>query len=933
MMKQPGGSKKLRLWGSRAPLLILVYVLFPAAALGQIGDYSSHSVTDTGLRIIAGSDTLVFGFYASDVVRVDFLPGGAQRPGSSYVLIRDPSPSVTFSVDDTGGSLRVETSDLAVTIAKYPVRVSYQDSQGRELVAEPAASGFTASGDLRRVSFRLPPDLHFYGTGERGTGIDLRGQNFSTYNSQYYGYSGPLETMNINIPFLATSSGYALYFESPIPATMDLGESDPGVFYYEIAGGELAYFLIIGSEVPEQIERYTWLTGRQPLPPKWALGYIQSKYGYRNRSEAESMVQTMRDKAIPADAIVLDLYWFWQMGDLAWNTSAFPDPAGMIGDFLTQGFKTIVITEPYFTQYCINYPFLTGAGSDFVGQAPWGGPYYLGGWWSCGCDAVLFDMTDPDAQAWLWERYEDFMTAGVAGLWTDLGEPERHPWDMEHSIGETPEVHNIYNLLWAKTMFEGFGGYRPDERIVNLTRSGYAGIQRYGVLTWSGDVSRSFGGLAVQPAIMLNMGLSGMSYHSSDLGGFAGWTSSELYSRWIEFGAFNPVMRAHGVDNQATEPWGFGAEAESIAARFIRLRYRLLPYIYALARENHEIGMPIVRPLFFLDPNDPTLTGKCDAYLFGPDLLVAPVVEHGQREKGVYLPEGYWVDYWTDSLYQGGSTVTVDAPLDRLPLFLRSGAIIPMQQVMDYVGAKEPDTLLLDVIPAFSGLRETFTLYEDDDESLDYRQGEYAKITLSQVLTGNAADTVLDLAVAAAQGGFPEMLATRTVLASVRLVQDSPDRVYLGVDSLASYPTKSELLQAGDGYFYDAGLRQLLVKFDHDVSLASAISIEGIHLPAGLPGPGGEPAEISLGQNHPNPFTHTTTISFTLGKAQRVNLEVFNLLGQRVITLLEADRPAGTHNVYWDGSATRGSASAPGIYFYRISTGKASRTRKMILVR
>ena len=913
-------------------LSVLACLVLPTAVLGQIGGYSSHHATTTGLEVIAGGDTLVFSLYAPDIVRVDFRPGGAGLADSTPVVIREPSETIPFDVIDSGDSIVLSTSAFEAIIAKYPVRIAYYDTEGNELLAEPASGGLTASGTLRRAAFELPADLHLYGTGQRGIGIDLRGHSFGTYNTPSYGYSGPLETMGLNIPFLATSSGYALYFESPIPATMDLGEYDSSVFTYDIYDGELSYFFMAGSDVPAQLERYTWLTGRQPLPPKWALGYIQSKYGYRNRADAEAMVATMRSKGIPADAIVLDLFWFNQMGDLAWNQSAFPDPSTMIDNFLAHGFKTIVITEPYFTEYCVNYPLLTGSASDFVGQAPWGGPYYLGGWWSCGCNALLFDMTNPDARTWFWERHEEFMDEGVAGLWTDLGEPENHPWEMEHFGGHTRVVHNIYNLLWARTLYEGFAGYRPGERIVNLSRSGYAGIQRYGVFTWSGDVSRSFGGLAVQLPIMLNMALSGMSYHSSDLGGFTGWASDELYIRWMEFGALNPVMRAHGVDNQATEPWGYGNQAEEIARDYISLRYRLLPYIYTLAHENYETGTPMVRPLFFHDPFDPALSDRDDAYLLGRDLLVAPVVEDGRRQKSIYLPRGYWVDAWTDSLYEGGQTVTVDAPLDRLPLFVRTGAILPMQRVMDYVGAEPVDTLFLQVYPSFSSALETFTLYEDDEESLDYMQGQYAKIPMHQCVTGNGEDVIFEITIDAAQGSFPEMIPDRTILASVYLVEGSPEVVLLGSDSLAAYPSEQDLMASGDGYFYDTGRRVLLIKFEHEAAVTSGIRIVGIELPAAVSGTEPETGKTFLRQNQPNPFRRDTSIAFSIEKPERVRIEVFNLLGQRVATLLDQDRMPGRHSVTWDGSNSRGDESAPGIYFCRLSTAGDDQTRKMILV-
>jgi hypothetical protein len=301
--------------------------------------------------------------------------------------------------------------------------------------------------------------------------------------------------------------------------------------------------------------------------------------------------------------------------------------------------------------------------------------------------------------------------------------------------------------------------------------------------------------------------------------------------------------------------------------------------------------------------------------------------------KGVYLPDGLWVDYWAGSLHEGGTIVVVEAPLDRLPLFVRAGAIIPMQQVMDYVGEEPADTLMLDVFPTFAGITETFTLYEDDEQSLDYQQGEYAKIPLTQILADNGRDATLGLTVGAAQGSFPEMLASRTVIATIRLVEDAPGPVSLNSDTLDSYSSKAELLLAGDGYFYDDQANLLLIKFEHDVTMTSGISIEEIHLPAGIYEPDPEPGTVLLRQNYPNPFTEETSIKISLGSAERVKLEVFNLLGQKVVTLLDEDRLPGRHIIPWDGTTASGETCAPGIYLYRLTAGEVSQTKKMMLVR
>jgi hypothetical protein len=255
-----------------------------------------------------------------------------------------------------------------------------------------------------------------------------------------------------------------------------------------------------------------------------------------------------------------------------------------------------------------------------------------------------------------------------------------------------------------------------------------------------------------------------------------------------------------------------------------------------------------------------------------------------------------------------------------------------MQPVMDYVGAEPADTMLLQIYPSFSGALETFTLYEDDEESLDYMRGEYAEIPIHQCVTSNGQVVIFEITIDAAGGSFPEMTSSRTILASIYLVEDIPDAVLLGSDTLAAYPSEQDLMAAGDGYFYDAGRRVLLIKFEHDVTVTSGIRIAGIELPAAVSGSEPETGKTFLRQNHPNPFRGDTSIAFSVEKPERVRIEVFNLLGQRIATLIDQDRMPGPHSVTWDGSNSRGEQSAPGIYFCRLSTAGAGQTRKMILI-
>ena len=608
---------------------ILTLQLLCATALSQthLQNFSSYAVDGRSVIVHVDTSTVRFIFYQSDIVRVDYLPLPSSLLDSSYVVVQDTSSAVAVEVTNTDTSLSLSTSSLTITCSKTPFRVSYRTSSSTPLLSEGAAGGFFSSGYGRGVSFLLGANDHFYGTGERGTSLDKRGEQFDSYNDAFYGYSGALPRMNINIPFLASTNGYGLYFDNTYRGTYDLGVSDPSRFVYTASGGELSYYLIVAPTIPAQLERYTWLTGRQPLPPRWAFGYLQSKFGYQTQTEATNIVQMLRSEHIPCDGIILDLYWYNQMGDLAWNSAPWPSPSSMMTDFRRQGIKTIVITEPYVTSLSSNYA--EGSANGYFGKVSNGQTYSLSNWWSCNCNAALVDFTNPAARAWWWSKHPAFLgsdSGGVAGLWTDLGEPERHPSDMQQFLGSAAKIHNMYNLLWAKTVFEGFNALRPGQRTFNLTRSGFAGIQRYGVIPWSGDVANTYTGLAAQLPMLLNMGMSGLAYHNSDIGGFCcGSTPAELYIRWMQYGAFCPVMRAHGT-GRSTEPWGYGAQAEAIARSMIELRYRLLPYTYALAFENYRTGMPLARPLLFDDPTDAGVLSNASTYLWGNDILVSPVV-------------------------------------------------------------------------------------------------------------------------------------------------------------------------------------------------------------------------------------------------------------------------------------------------------------------
>jgi alpha-glucosidase (family GH31 glycosyl hydrolase) len=790
--------------------LLLSIVVVSQALSGEIlpGAYSGFERTGNSFRVHAGTCEIRITFYTPAVARIDFTPFPGTRTDSSMIVIRHPDPGIPVDVRETGASLTFASSHLRIHCAKFPLRVSIADSSGRVLLAEPDEGGMAAVNDERRLRFRLGPKEHFYGTGERGTGLDKRGQAFECYNTQVGGYSTPIATMNINVPFLCSSNGYALLVDNIHRGRFDLGATDGSRSSYTAEGGELTWYVIQGATIPEQLERYTWLTGCQPLPPRWAFGYIQSKNRYRDEAEARAIVKTIRAEMVPCDAIVLDLAWFRHMGDVSWDLSRWPQHESMVSEFAAAGIKTILITEPYIVQPSRN--FMEADSLGYLAKDHEGRTYLLENWWSCrGCNAALIDLTNPGAQRWWWNKHPEAFGKDVAGIWTDLGEPERHPEGMRHFGGSAQAVHNTFNLHWAKTLYEGFLNLRPGARVLNLTRSGFAGIQRYGVLTWSGDVARSFGGLQAQLPMILTMGMSGLAYHHSDIGGYARMTTTpELYVRWMEFGVFSPIARAHGagesVGGSPTEPWQFGPRAKELCRDLLRLRYRLLPYTYTLAHENSMTGMPIARPLFFLDTSDARLADESSSYLWGDALLVSPVVTPGETSKTLYLPRGRWFNFWTDEAFFGRKMIRVDAPLGRVPLFVREGSIIPMAPDMDFSDQRALDTLTLVIYPADTA-ESSFTLYEDDGKTLDHQTGASASTGFTMRWT--TPKRTLRIVAGAARGTYTGSLARRSYLFDIHDIGMPP--VAVRCNGVAVPRRENSTAGGSQGYLYDAGARRL----------------------------------------------------------------------------------------------------------------------------
>ena len=706
-------------------------------------------------------------------------------------------------VEERDDHLMVYLSGLVIRVDRWPLRLHFWDAdehggaQGEPLLSEGPSGGAMMDGWRVGVQFQLHPDDHFLGLGQPDQRLgpiplDHRGRRYPIWHKHLPAPS------RLVLPVLISLRGYGLFIDNPWQAEWDLGAHD-STFNYTAEGGQLVYYFIAGPELPQVLDRLTRLTGRPAMAPRWAFGLLQSKFGYRTQSEVEKLVAAFRARQIPLDAVILDLYWFRHMGDLAFDRTAFPDPEGMIRSLRSQGIRVITIEEPFLTVDSRLYPEAERLG--LLGRRPDGSTYTYPFWAG---RVGLVDFTQPLARQWWADKHKPLMDMGIAGWWADLNEPEEHPADMIHYGGTAPGVHNIFAFQMLRAIALAHQQYRPQQRLFIMSRAGWPGTQALGVGQWSGDVATSWDALANQPVLGLSMGMAGIPYWNTDIGGFAGERpSAELYIRWMQFGAFTPLMRPHG-SQQEREPWAFGPEAEAIAAAYVRLRYRLLPYTYTLAWEAYQRGLPFMRPLILHYPRDPKALSLRDQYLWGRDLLVAPVTQPGTVSRPVYLPEGEWYDFWTNRRIKGGRTVNAPAPLERLPLYVRAGAIIP-EAPAGQSTAGNWEELTLNVYPGPEGA--SFTLYEDDGETMSYTQGHFATTRFTFQPEGRGGT----LQIEAPEGCYDGMPATRRYRPAIRLPK-RPRAVSANGAALTARRSRESLERVDSGWWYDQKLKVLHVK-------------------------------------------------------------------------------------------------------------------------
>lgn len=734
---------------------------------------------------------------APDIVRVRFSPTQAFGRDHSYAVATADLGDRAATFDVGSERSTIATAALKVTIRHSPFRVAFADAAGESLDEDDDLRGIGFAGTQVKVWKRMRDDEHLVGLGEKNGRLDKRGpqlggSSFTMWTTDAYDYGDDTDPLYASIPFFMVIRGgraHGIFFDNTFRSFFDLGHESEQRISFGAEDGELDYYFIYGPEPKRVVERYTALTGRMPLPPRWALGFHQCRYSYYPEAKVRYIADGFRVRNIPADVIWLDIHYLDGYNPFTWDKQRFPDPAKLAADLRGQGFRLVTIVDPHPKKQPGWWVYDSGLAGDHFVKNP-DGTVLEAPVWPSNAErnpgpSVFPDFSKPAAREWWGGLFKFYTDVGIAGIWNDMNEPavflepyHSMPFDARHdNEGESAghrEIHNVYGSLMTRGTYEGLLRLRPNERPFVLTRASFAGGQRYAAL-WPGDNTSDWGHLRTTIPMLAGLGLSGFAFVGSDIGGFAKAPSAELVTRWLQLGVFYPFMRMHtefGSPDQ--EPWSYGTRHEQLNRRAIELRYELLPHVYNVMQEASETGAPAFRPLFLEFPTDEQTYKVNDQILFGRDVLVAPVLREGVTERNVYLPAGEWYDFWTGRRHAGGGQMRVPVTLESLPVYVRGGAFVFRQPVVQHTGEMPGNPLDVYVYPA---VESEAAFYEDDGQTRDYLKGAFLKRRFAQRRAGGGCT----IEVGAAEGSWRP--AARELRLRV-LFDGAPRRVLLGREAL-----------------------------------------------------------------------------------------------------------------------------------------------------
>lgn len=699
---------------------------------------------------------------APDLFRVGLFPHGRTVDYDSVAVMKRDWDVDRIAIEERSSEVTITTSFATAHLSLNPLRIGFTDYVGRAFALDdtqlgmgsfalpeqiPSLEAFNllnpvgTLGTPTRVYKQHIAGSHYFGCGERTGEFDKTGSHQVFWNvDPLPGHTTLQNNLYVSIPFtvvLADGQAWGLFLDSTTRVEFDLAREEPHRSWFGTSNGNLVYYVFCGPTIQDVLARYTELTGHTPLPPLWSLGNGQSRFSYQSADEVRTIARTFRERDIPCDTLYLDIDVLDGYRVFTWDQKHFPDPAGLIAELRAMGFHVVCIVDAGVKVDEMYDVYTDGRERDLYCKSPQGQDYQNAVWPGI---CVFPDFTSTQTRIWWGEQHRVLLDAGVAGIWSDMNEPALfiplnstmpanvvHPGDGHVRLHV--QVHNAYGSLMVRSTREGLLRLRPEQRPFIISRSGYAGIQRDAVV-WTGDNSSTWEHLAMSVSQLLNLGLSGVGWAGVDIGGYYGDSNGELLARWTEFGIFQAFCRNHAEKQTChQEPWVFGEPYETVCRAMLKLRQRLLPYLYTLFDECHRTGTPILRPLFWAYPNDPTCSTINDEVLCGNALLVAPITRPGTEHRHVYLPEGDWFHYWTGNHVTGPAHILAHAPLGQPALYVRANIVVPLWSALNSIADDYTDPLTLLLYP-YQGSGRAI-LYEDAGNGYEYTNGMYARRSIT----------------------------------------------------------------------------------------------------------------------------------------------------------------------------------------------------------
>ena len=647
-----------------------------------------------------------------------------------YSVVVQPK-SIDFDLEEFEDKLILSTSILRVAINLQSFSLAFFD-QNNKLLNQDDSFGVAWIGTEVTAYKKLQPNEKFIGLGEKTGNLNRFGNAYTHWNTDYFAYGVGDDPLYLSIPFylgVHNQGHYGIFLDNTHKSLFNFGASNNRFASFSAEDGDMDYYFFHYPSISEIITAYTWLTGRMHMPPKWALGFQQCRYSYYPESEVYAVAQAFRDKKLPADVIYLDIHHMEAYKVFTFDGEKFPNPKALIARLKEKGFKVVVILDPGIKTEESYSPFREGLEQGLFVNYPDGQTYEAQVWpgW-----CAFPDFTKPATRSWWEEKMAFYTEAGVDGFWTDMNEPASWgqctpnllEFDFDGEKASHRKARNVFGMQMARSTQAGASKQRPDKRPFVLTRSGFAGIQRFAA-AWTGDNVASEEHMLAGIRLVNSLGMGGVSFAGYDVGGFAGEASKGLFARWMSIAAFSPLYRAHSMINtKDAEPWAFGEEVEEISRNYLNFRYSLLPTIYSAFHQSTQNGLPLAASLAIHYPQDEEIYQAAfqNEYLFCDTFLVAPVESFREISK-VYLPQGEWYYLYTDQKHQGGQVIYQDSPLNYLPVYVQAGKIFAQQSPTQHTGMAPDSTLILHLYRGST--RSTYIQYEDAGEGLDYLDGEF----------------------------------------------------------------------------------------------------------------------------------------------------------------------------------------------------------------